>query len=299
MVIGPWEHIINRSRMAAGVDFGSQAIIDWDGYVLRWFDYHLKGIDNGVLNDPPVHVFVMGRNQWRAADDWPLPGTQPTNYYLHSGGQANSSAGDGTLSTQRPGPQPPDQYVYDPHDPTPSAAFTNGHIDGPRDVRRSAARRDVLVYDTPELTEDVEVVGPITARLFAATSSRDTDWMIRLVDVYPDGQALFLAEGVMRARHRDPQRSGAFNPHRLSTIEPNRAYEYTIDFWRPTGNVFARGHRIRIEISSSYYPYYLRNPNTGEDNFGLAKAFHTATQTIYHDADRPSHVVLPVIPAGK
>jgi len=298
IVIGPWEHIINRHRKAAGVDFGPQAIIDWDGYVLRWFDYHLKGIDNGVLDDPPVHVFVMGRNQWRAARDWPLPGTRYTKYYLHSGGQANSSAGDGTLSTQPPGTQPPDKYVYDPHDPTPSAAFANGHIDGPRDVSQSAARRDVLVYSTPELTEDVEIVGPITARVFAATSSRDTDWMIRLIDVHPDGRALFLGEGVMRARHRDPQRSGAFNPSELSTIEPNRAYEYTIDFWRPTGNVFARGHRIRIEISSSYYPYYLLNPNTGEDNIGLVKEFQTAEQTIYHDADRPSHVVLPVIPAG-
>jgi putative CocE/NonD family hydrolase len=156
----------------------------------------------------------------------------------------------------------------------------------------------VLVYDTPELTEDVEIVGPITARLFAATSGRDTDWMIRLVDVHPDGRALFLGEGVMRARHRDPQRNGAFNPRKLSTIEPDQAHEYTIDFWRPTGNVFARGHRIRIEISSSYYPYYLLNPNTGEDNIGLAKELQTARQTVYHDADRPSHVVLPVIPTG-
>jgi putative CocE/NonD family hydrolase len=240
----------------------------------------------------------MGRNQWRAAQDWPLPGTQFTKYYLHSGGQANSSAGDGTLSTLPPGPQPPDQYVYDPHDPTPSAAFQNGHIDGPRDVSQSASRQDVLVYDTPELTEGVEIVGPITARLFAATSSRDTDWMARLVDVHPDGRALFLAEGVMRARHRDPEQNGAFNPRKLSTIEPNQAYEYTIDFWRPTGNVFARGHRIRIEISSSYYPYYLLNPNTGEDNIGLAREFQTAKQTIYHDAERPSHVILPVIPVG-
>jgi putative CocE/NonD family hydrolase len=115
--------------------------------------------------------------------------------------------------------------------------------------------------------------------------------------VYPDGRALFLGEGVMRARHRDPKRQGAFNAHKLSTIEPNRVYEYTIEFWRPTGNVFARGHRIRIEISSSYYPYYLLNPNSGEDNIGLVKEFQTAKQTIYHDADRPSHVLLPVIPA--
>ena len=297
MVIGPWEHIINRHRVAAGVDFGEQAIIDWDGYVLRWFDYHLKGIDNGVLQDPPVHVFVMGRNEWRAAQDWPLPQTQYVKYYLRSGGQANSSDGDGLLSTDPPGDEPRDQYVYDPHNPTPSAPFTNGHIDGPRDISKSAMRSDVLVYDTPVLTEDVEVVGPITARLFAATSGRDTDWMIRLADVDPDGRSLFLGEGVMRARHRDPELDGAFNPHKLSTLEPNQPYEYRIDFWRPTGNVFARGHRIRIEISSSYYPYYLRNPNTDEDNIGLATRFQIAKQQIFHDAAQPSHVVLPVIPA--
>ena len=299
MVIGPWEHIINRNRQAAGIDFGPEAIIDWDGYVLRWFDYHLKGVDNGVLNDPPVHVFVMGRNQWRASSDWPLPETQFTKFYLHSQGGANSSSGDGSLGTQLPGDEPADHYTYEPRDPTPSAAFANGHIDGPRDISESARRRDVLVYDTAELTEDVEIVGPITARLFAATSRHDTDWMIRLVDVHPDGRALFLGEGVMRARHRDPKQAGAFNPHALSTIEPDQAYEYTIEFWRPTGNVFMRGHRIRIEISSSYYPYYLRNPNTAEDNIGLVKEFHAANQTIFHDADRPSHIVLPVIPSRR
>jgi hypothetical protein len=252
-----------------------------------------------VLRDPPVQVFVMGRNQWRAAKDWPLPDTQFTKFYLHSQGDANSSAGDGTLSTQLPTSDSPDRYIYDPHDPTPSAAFANGHIDGPRDISESAGRRDVLVYDTAELAEDLEVVGPITARLFAATSRSDTDWMIRLADVHPDGRALFLGEGVMRARHRDPNRRGAFNPYKLSTIEPEQAYEYKIDFWRPTGNVFLRGHRIRIEISSSYYPYYLRNPNTDEDNIGLARQFQTASQAVYHDADRPSHVVLPVIPSQR
>ncbi len=296
MVVGPWEHIINSRREAAGVDFGPAAIIDWDGYVCRWFDHHLKGIENEIMDDPPVHVFVMGANHWRSAADWPLPSTQFTRYYLHSQGNANSSAGDGSLDTQPPGDQPPDEYTYDPHDPTPSAAFANGHIDGPRDVAASAARQDVLVFQTPPLTQDVDVVGPITCRLYAATSARDTDWMVRLVDVHPDGRAMFLAEGLMRARHRDPERDGAFNPHRLSQIEPDRVYPYTIDFWRPTGNRFAQGHRIRVEISSSYYPFYLRNLNTGEDNVGLATETVVARQTIYHDAEHPSHVVLPVIP---
>ncbi len=299
IVIGPWQHIINRHRVAAGVDFGPQAIIDWDGYVLRWFDYHLKGIDNGVLDDPPVHVFVMGRNKWRAAANWPLPQTEFTKYYLHSNGHANSSEGNGILSTQVPGKEKPDQYVYNPEKPTPSAPFGNAHIDGPQDISKSASRADVLVYETAILKKDVEIVGPITTRIFAATSCRDTDWMIRLSDVYPDGKALFLGEGVMRARHRDPENQGRFNPHKLSQIDPDQPYEYRIDFWRPTGNVFARGHRIRIEISSSYYPYYLRNPNTEADNIGLATKFHTAKQTIFHDNARASHIVFPVIPVDK
>ncbi len=296
LVIGPWQHIINRSQTAADVDFGPQAIIEWDGYVCRWFDQHLKQIDTGILTDPPVHVFVMGRNQWRAASDWPLPGTKWTKYYLHSGGKANGSAGDGSLSTEPPADEPPDRYTYDPADPTPSAGFTNGHIDGPRDISTSAARPDVLVYTTPPLEEEVEVVGPITAKLHAATSAGDTDWMVRLVDVHPDGYAAFLCEGLMRARHRDPANDGRFNADRLSTIEPGKIYPYTIEFWRATGNAFAKGHRIRIEISSSYFPYYLRNLNTGADNIGLETQSVVAKQTIHHDRNAPSHVLLPIIP---
>jgi putative CocE/NonD family hydrolase len=296
MIVGPWEHIINRSQKAAGVDFGPSAIIDWNGYVCRWFDHYLKEIDNGVLSDPPVHVFVMGRNAWRAATDWPLPETKWTNFYFHSGGQANGSAGDGTLSTQPPATEPADHYAYDPQNPTPSAGFENGHIDGPRDISKSAQRDDVLVYTTPPLAEDVEIVGPITAKLFAATSAGDTDWMLRLVDVHPDGTAAFLAEGILRARHRDTEREGAFHAEKLSTIEPNKVYPYTLDFWRPTGNLFAKGHRIRIEISSSYFPYYLPNLNTEADNVGLETRAVVAKQTIYHDGERPSHVRLPVIP---
>lgn len=296
MVIGPWEHGVNRSQKAVGVDFGPTAIIDWEGYVCRWFDYHLKQQDNGVMHDQPVHVFVLGRNEWRSATDWPLPETKWTKFYLHSGGKANSSSGDGTLSTEVPGDEPADHYAYDPADPTPGPAFANGHIDGPRDVRAAATRPDVLVYNTPLLEQDVEVIGPISAKLFAATDARDTDWMVRLIDVHPDGTAAFLCDGVMRARHRDPEQDGAFNSNRLSQIEPGTVYPYTIEFWRATGNVFAKGHRIRIEISSSYFPYYLPNLNTGADNIGLETKSIPARQTIRHDREHASHVVLPVIP---
>jgi putative CocE/NonD family hydrolase len=160
-----------------------------------------------------------------------------------------------------------------------------------------------LVYTTPPLEEEVEVTGPVEAKLYAATSAEDTDWMVRLIDVRPDGYAALLCDGVLRARCRDPNNGGAFTAERLSVIEPGKVYEYTIKFWRGTGVVFGKGHGIRVEVSSSYYPYYLRNPNSGGDNLALQTEAVVARQTVHHDAARPSHVVLPVIPnrgtAGK
>jgi uncharacterized protein len=295
IVIGPWTHTGRGSKLLR-FDYGQSAAIDWDGYICRWFDYHLKGIANGVLDDPPVHVFVMGHNRWRAEQDWPLPDTKWTKYFLHSGGKANSSTGDGTLSTTPPGDEPADEYTYDPMHPTVSA-FKGPHIDGPVDTSPVSTGQDLLVYTTPPLDEDLEVIGPITAKLYAATSARDTDWMIRLVDVHPDGYAALLCDGIIRARCRDPERGGAFTSTKLSQIEPDKVYEYLIEFWRGTGNAFLKGHRIRVEISSSYYSLYLRNLNTGADNVGLETSHVVAQQTIHHDAAWPSHVVLPVIPA--
>ena len=298
LVIGPWQHIINTSRKLGAFDYGAEALIDWDGYVCRWFDHWLKGIANGVTNDPPVHVFVMGRNRWHAEQDWPLPQTRWTKYYLRSGGRANSISGDGVLNTSPPAPNDAafDSYVYDPARPTRSP-FTGGHLeDGAADTRKSSGGPDVLVYTTPPLEEEVEVTGPITAKLYAATSARDTDWMVRLIDVQPDGFSAMLCEGIMRARHRDPEREGAFNPSKLSVIEPGQVYEYTIEFWRATANAFAKGHRIRVEISSSYFPYYLRNLNTGADNIGLETSAVVAEQKVFHTTGQASHVVLPVIP---
>jgi hypothetical protein len=298
LVIGPWPHIFNQNRKVGAFDYGADAVINWDGYVCRWFDHWLKGIDNGVMKDAPVHVFVMGRNKWSAEQDWPLPQTRWTKYYLHSKGHANTASGDGVLSTTPPAPgdDTSDSYVYDPAKPTLSD-FTSGHIeDGAVDTRKSASGPDVLVYTTPPLNEEVEVTGPITAKLYAATSARDTDWMVRLIDVQPDGFSAMLCEGLMRARHRDPDHAGTFNPDKLSLIEPDQVYEYTIDFWRATANAFAKGHRIRVEISSSYFPLYLRNLNTGADNIGLETTSVVATQKVMHSNEQASHIVLPVIP---
>jgi len=300
LVIGPWVHGINR-QVVGGTDYGPDAVIDVDGYVVRWFDHFLKGIDNGVEEDPPVYVFVMGENRWHAEEDWPLPQTEWTKYYLVSGGHANSLKGDGVLTTTPPREERHDTYVYDPLHPTRDAYIDwpehNGHIDGAMDTRLSAIGDEVLVYQTPPLEEAMEVTGPIEAKLYASTSARDTDWMVRLVDVHPDGYSAVLTEGLMRARNRDPEDEGRFNGAQLSSIEPEKVYEYTIRFWRGTGNLFQKGHRIRVEISSSWYPYYLPNLNTGKDNVAMVTASEAvvATQRVYHGPERPSQILLPVI----
>jgi len=306
LIIGPWVHGINKQRVVSGIDYGREATIDLEGYTARWLDHFLKGIDNGVEKDPPVYVFVMGENKWHAEQDWPLPQTKLTKYYFASDGRANSLKGDGVLTTWLPRGDKSDTYTYDPRNPTldPSNPSTSNHdesFDGAVDTRLSAIGDEVLVYQTPPLESSVEVTGPIEAKLYAATSARDTDWMVRLVDVQPDGRALLLADGAMRARNRDPANEGRFNAAQLSTIEPGKVYQYTIRFWRGTGNLFQQGHRIRVEISSSWYPYFLPNLNTGADNLAMVSMSEAvvAQQTVRHGSKYPSHILLPVIPQRK
>ena len=300
MIIGPWVHDINH-RVVGGIDYGEQATFDVDGYTMRWLDHYLKGIDNGVEKDPPVYVFVMGENRWYAEKDWPLPHARPTKYYLSSGGRANSLKGDGLLSTELSVGERFDSYDYDPRNPTldPFGMYPghNGTLDGALDTQLSASGVEVLVYQTSPLESAIEVTGPIEATLFAATSAADTDWMIRLVDVQPDGRSLLITEGVIRARNRDPDNEGRFNAAHLSRIKPDKVYRYTIRFWRATGNLFQIGHRIRIEISSSWYPYFLPNLNTGADNLAMVSISEAcvAHQTIHHGPRFPSHILLPIV----
>lgn len=296
IVIGPWNHSVNKR--IEGTDYGPAATFDADGYTVRWFDHFLKGIDNGVQSDPPVHVFVMGENRWHAEQDWPLPQTQWTKYYFSSGGHANSLKGDGVLTTMQPRKAALDTFIYDPRTPTQDA-FGGLPVTGPVDTRLSAIGDEVLVYQTLPLESPVEVTGPIEATLYAATSARDTDWFVRLTDVQPDGRSLLLAEGALRARNRDPADEGRFNAAQLSSIEPGKVYQYTIRFWRGTGNLFQRGHRIRVEISSSWAPYFLPNLNTGADNLATVSRSDavTARQTVRHGGQYLSHILLPVIPA--
>ena len=295
LLIGPWEHGARGTSLVGSHYFGLAAdamAIDIDGIHFRWFDYWLKGINNGIMDEPPVRIFVMGDNVWRDEQEWPLARAQSVNYHFHSQGKANSRNGNGTLNTEPPGQEPPDAFLYNPMDPVPTrggplccspyfvpnGAFDQGEIE---------TREDVLVYSTPPLEREVEVTGPITVTVWAATSERDTDFTAKLVDVCEHGCARNLTDGIIRARYRD----SASDP---SLVEPGRAYCYTIDLWA-TSNVFKEGHRIRVEVSSSNFPRFDRNTNTG--NLIAEDAdFKPALQTILHDAQHPSHITLPIVP---
>ena len=292
LLIGPWAHLFPytapTSRGTGDIDFGDNARIELHDTQLRWFDYWLKGLDSGILTEPAVKIFVMGENVWRNEDSWPLARTRYTPYYFHSQGKANSVRGDGRLSPVAPGEQPADRFIYDPNDPAPTCGGNTLIIPmGVQDQRRVEERQDVLVYTSEPLTAPLEVTGPITVQLYAASSAPDTDFTAKLVDVRPDGYAQNLADGIIRARYRQ-------SSMRPAPLTPGQVYQYTIDLWA-TSQVFLPGHRLRLEISSSNFPRFDRNLNTGEDQ-ATSSRMQTATQTVFHDQRYPSHILLPVIP---
>jgi putative CocE/NonD family hydrolase len=299
LLVGAWQHTLPPGSLVGVHDFGMRSAdavsplrYDFHAPIFRWFDHWLKGEANGVDDDPPVRFFAMGAGEWREVSDWPPPGVRLTDYFLSSGGQANSLRGDGVLTNAAPGEEPHDSYVYDPDAPVPTrggqlCCYPNSLPSGAFDQREVEQRPDVLVYSTPPLEQALEVTGPVRVVLWAASSATDTDFTAKLVDVAPDGYARNLTDGIVRARYRE-------GTARKELIEPNRIYEYAIDLWA-TSNVFLAGHRIRLEIASSNFPRFDRNPNTGHP-FGVDADLQTATQTIYHDAARPSRIVLPVVP---
>jgi len=305
MIIGPWVHsktrfprINGNSKITTGpdreIDFGPDAQIDMRKVYLRWQDHWLKGIDNGAEKEAPISLFVMGENRWRYEREWPLARTRYTKYFLDSAGHANGAAGNGTLALRQAGGAPTDTFVYDPASPVPTLggnSCCSSVPNGPHNQEKIEARDDVLVYTTPPLTEAVEVTGPLTMKLYAATSGADTDWTAKLVDVWPDGYAQNIQDGILRARYRRGKAEPASLP------ESGKVYAYDIDMWA-TSNAFLPGHRIRLEISSSNFPHFDRNLNTGEDPATGTK-MQKATQTIYHSAKYPSYILLPVIPSPK
>jgi len=292
LLIGPWAHLFPytspTSTGTGDIDFGPAALIDMHEIQLRWFDHWLKGTDTGILDEPPVKIFVMGDNRWRDEREWPLARTRYTPYYLHSAGRANTADGDGGLSPRPPGDEPSDHFVYDPGDPVPTRGGNTLILAmGVQDQRPAEARSDVLVFTGERLQDPLEVTGPITVTLYAASSVPDTDFTAKLVDVHPDGFARNLADGIARARYRDSRESP-----RLLT--PGEVASFTIDLWA-TSHVFLPGHSVRLDISSSNFPRFDRNLNTGEDQ-ATGTRWQTARQTVFHDGRYPSHVMLPVIP---
>ncbi len=290
LLVGPWTHTaIGDAAPFGDIDFGSQAGMDIPAEHLRWYDQRLKGLDTGIDEEPPIRIFVMGANQWRSEQEWPLERTEYTRFYLHSSGRANSSSGDGALTTEAPEAESFDSYSYDPENPVPTLGGQSMFADntGPRDRRPIERRDDVLVYSTAPLTRDLEVTGPVELVVYAASSAPDTDFTATLVDVHPVGAAIHICEGIVRARFRQSY-------ERPTLIEPGQVYEYRISLWE-TSNLFREGHRIRLEVSSSNFPRFDRNLNTGEDS-GFDDRPESAQQTIWHEQQRPSHLVLPVIP---
>ncbi len=282
LVVGPWTHARPNlsSTSIGGVDFGPEAGLDSTALMERWFREQMKGEDTGILREAPVKLFIMGVNRWRDEEEWPLPRAIPTSFYLRQGG---------VLSREAPSDESPDTFDYDPWNPVPTPT-REGYSRSPSDTTTLDERRDVLVYVSPPLEEPLEATGYVQLVLHVASSARDTDFTGKLLDVSPEGSMRMLTEGILRARYRK-----GFDREELLT--PDEAVELSLDLGA-TGNVFLPGHRIRLEVSSSNFPRFDRNPNTG-GVFGKDTEPVVAEQTVYHDRSRPSRLVLPLVPRSK
>jgi hypothetical protein len=296
LLIGPWLHGPLPPAYSGQGYFGEAAsaeAIDLHGIQLAWFDHWLKGEHNGVDTDPTTYIFVMGENAWRSEPVWPPPNAQTHTYFLRSEGKANTLHGDGWLSLESPrASEPADHYLYNPLHPVPTQG--GAHLSGipsifdtgVQDQRPIEARADVLVYTSAPLERDTEVTGHVSVTLWAATSASDTDWTAALVDVHADGSAYNVCDGILRARYRD-------SLEKTSLIHPGEVYQYQIDLG-PTSMLFRKGHCIRLAISSSNFPAYARNLNTGGDPNAESEA-RPALQTVLHDAAHPSCLLLPIM----
>ncbi len=285
-IIGPWAHVGRGSRRYGNIDFGPNATLDSAALEIRWFDYWLKGKDNGLEKTAPVRIFVMGDNKWRDEQHWPLQRTEEKVLYLTSGGHANTPAGDGNLVANITDESGSDHFTYDPKDPVPSLhGATLFQI--PTDQKPLAGREDILVFQTELLDKRIEVTGNPVVELFASSSAPDTDFFVRLIDVAPDGIERDVSLGMVRARYRN----GLDKP---GLITPGEVVKYTIRM-NPTSNAFLPGHRIRLDVTSSDFPNYDRNHNTAA-NQNADATLKTAKQTIYHGGVHATRIVLPQVP---
>ncbi|MBA1335085.1 MAG: putative esterase [Firmicutes bacterium] len=288
LILGPWYHQANSTRDIHNVPFGDNAIrYDLDLLYLRWFDRFLKKMDNGVERESRVQYYMVGSNQWMESDKWPPEEVEYTDLYLHSGGKAVSSAGNGTLGTNIPGKEPVDIYRFDPEDSAPYLIdVSENEFSVPENYRDVEKRSDVLVYTSEPLTDDLAIAGDVFAVLYASSSARDTDWVVRLTDVDEEGNSIRLSDGILRARFRNSFKKPEF-------LTPGKVEKYQIKMTK-IANVFKKGHRIRVQVTSGAKNLAFPNHNTGSDP-ALDTGFVTAEQTIYHDAVFPSHIKLPVL----
>jgi uncharacterized protein len=286
LVVGPWSHFPPGGRKYGNIDFGPAADLDLVGQDVRWFDYWLKGKTNGVDHDAPVRIFVMGDNCWRDEASWPVKRARSKALFLTGGGKANTPAGDGKLTWQRPATDASDDYSYDPRDPVPTL-FAPGNFTCATDQRPLTNRTDILVYQTEPLLERIEATGLPQVELYAASSAPNTDFVARLIDVAPDGLARDVCMGVVRARYLD----GVGKPQ---LIQPGKVMKYTIHL-SPTSNAFLPSHRIRLDVTSSDFPNYDRNHNTAADQNADAE-LAVARQTVHHGKVYPSKLILPWVP---
>jgi putative CocE/NonD family hydrolase len=304
-MIGPWTHG-DFSSFSGELEFGMASSGLWLGYQGDLTEVHLRFFDRALGRPvrwpemPTVEVFVMGENRWRYFPAWPVAEAQEERWYLSSGGHANTSAGDGRLRRQPPDPEGPDRYVYDPRDPVPtlggSLLMPARYRPGPRDQRPNEARADVLCYTSEPFTEPYTVIGPVHATLHVASSAPDTDFVARLVDVYLDGRAIAVADGIVRARWRRMYSiPGEIRPHPPELLSPGEIAALTIDLWA-TGITFLPGHCLRLEVTSSSFPRWDRNLNTGGEEFLTVVLPVAAEQEVFHDPDHLSALTLPHVP---
>ena len=292
VLMGPWSHEEEVEAFRGDVDLSAGVTVVRD-HELAFYERHLRDEGNDWDDRPPLELFVLGSNRWRGEREWPLPGTEFQPWYLRAGHALERS--------EPRSDEPADRYAYDPADPVPTIGGVSSVLTmtqgaqtpvrpGPLDQRVLEARNDVLSYTSEPVERDLEVIGPVEMVLYAASSAKDTDFIVRLCDVHPDGRSIFVTEGILRARYRNSHEGDS-----TELLEPGEVAEYRIRLY-PTANVFKQGHRLRLDVTSSSFPRFSRNLNTGED-VGTGTRMEVAHQTVLHSGVYPSHVVLPVIPS--